>query len=121
MIKKQIFGFVLRWLTATFGMWLCITWFGQISNVGVSQLAGFGLFALAGLIFSVLNSIVKPFVKLMALPLAIITLGISTIVINTAMVALTIYFLPGVEMEFWGLVFTSAIMSVLNGLISLFI
>lgn len=121
MIKQQIFGFILRWATASLGMWLCITWFGRMNTTEVSQFTGTSLFILAGLIFSVINSVVKPFIKLMALPLAIVTLGISTIVINTAMVALTIYLLPGVEMGIWGMVATSAIMSTLNGLISVII
>lgn len=121
MIKQQLFGFILRWLVASIGMWLCITQFGSISEVAMSQFTGVSLFILAGFIFSVINSIVKPIVKVMALPLAIVTMGISTIIINTAMVALTLYLLPGVEMDIWGMVFTSAIMSALNGLISIFI
>lgn len=79
------------------------------------------LFALAGLIFSLVNSIVKPIVKLLALPLAIVTMGISTIIINTAMVVLTIYLLPGVEMEFWGAFISSAVMSVINAVLNLII
>ncbi len=79
------------------------------------------LYAAAGLIFSLVNSIVKPLVKIIALPLAILTMGISTIIINTAMVILTIHLLPGVAMDFWGAFVTSAVMSVINAVLNLII
>lgn len=122
MIKKQIFTFLLRWAASSFGMYLCITWLGTISPDSAETFSEpWMLFALAGLIFSLVNSIVKPIVKLLALPLAIATMGISTIIINTAMVVLTIYLLPGVEMEFWGAFISSAVMSVINAVLNLII
>lgn len=122
MIKKQIFTFLLRWLASSFGMYLCITWFGTISPDSAETFAEpWMLFVVAGLIFSLVNSIVKPLVKLFALPLAILTLGVSTIIINTAMVILTIYLLPGVEMEFWPAMLSSAILSVINAALNILI
>ncbi len=122
MIKKQIFTFLLRWLASSFGMYLCITWLGTISPDSAETFSEpWMLFAVAGLIFSLVNSIVKPIVKLLALPLAIVTMGISTIIINTAMVVLTIYLLPGVEMDFWGAFISSAVMSVMNAVLNLII
>lgn len=122
MIKKQIFTFLLRWLVSSFGMYLCITWLGTISPDSAETFSEpWMLFAVAGLIFSLVNSIVKPIVKLLALPLAIVTMGISTIIINTAMVVLTIYLLPGVEMDFWGAFISSAVMSVINAVLNLII
>lgn len=59
--------------------------------------------------------------KIFALPLAILTMGISTIIINTAMVVLTIYLLPGVEMDIWGAVISSIVLSVINSVLNLFI
>ena len=42
----------------------------------------------------IINSIAKPLLKVFALPLAILTLGLSTLILNIAMVWLTIYLLP---------------------------
>ncbi|MHA7305576.1 phage holin family protein [Arthrobacter sp. TMN-49] len=42
-----------------------------------------------GLIFGVVNALVKPIVKLLSLPVTILTLGLFTIVINAAMLWLT--------------------------------
>lgn len=122
MIKKQILTFFLRWLVSSLGMYVCITWLGTVNPESKEVFSeAWLLFVVAGLIFSLANSIVKPIVKILALPLAIITMGISTIIINTAMVILTIHLLPGVEMSFWGAVISSAIMSVINAVLNLII
>lgn len=122
MIKKQLLTFFLRWLASSLGMYLCITWLGTISPDSAETFAEpWMLFAAAGLIFSLVNSIVKPLIKMLALPLAILTMGISTIIINTAMVVLTIYLLPGVEMDFWGALISSSVMSVINAVLNLII
>lgn len=122
MIKKQIAIFILRWVASSLGMYLCITWLGTVSpNTSASFEQPWMLYALAGLIFSLVNSIVKPLVKLLALPLAILTMGISTIIINTAMVVLTIYLLPGVEMDIWGAVISSIVLSVINSVLNAFL
>lgn len=117
MIKKQILGFILRWAGSSVGMWLCITWFGTV-NPAETFSAPWVLYLVAGLVFSLVNAIIKPLVQVLALPLAIFTLGLSTIIINVAMVALVVYLLPGVEMGLLGFVFSSIIMSILNGLVN---
>lgn len=122
MIKRQIIIFLLRWVAMSFGMYLCITWLGTISPESEATFSeSWILFAVAGLIFSLINSVVKPLIKIFALPLAVLTMGISTIIINTAMVILTIHLLPGVEMDFWGAFITSVIMSSMNGVLNIFI
>ncbi len=44
---------------------------------------------LVALIFGVVNAIIKPIVKLLSLPALILSLGLFTLVINAAMLALT--------------------------------
>ncbi len=103
-------------------MFLCISWLGTINPESKEVFSEtWILFLVAGLIFSLVNSIVKPLIKIFALPLAILTMGISTIIINTAMVILTIHLLPGVEMGFWGALISSAVMSVINAVLNLII
>ena len=113
MIKNQILVFLLRWIVSSAGMWLCMRWFGHIHTADV-----FWLFIAAGLIFSLVNSIVKPLLTMLALPLIILSMGIFTIILNIAMVGLTIALLPGVDMGFGGAVLTTIIMSALNGLVN---
>jgi putative membrane protein len=47
-----------------------------------------GLLVVA-IIFGLINALIKPIVKLLSLPITLITLGLFTLVINAAMLALT--------------------------------
>lgn len=114
MIKRQICVFIFRALVSMFGLWLCITWFGSAADR-----SDIVLFALAGLIFSLLNSFVKPLAKMLTLPIAIFTMGISTIILNMFMIWLTIFLLPGVDMDLWGVFWSTIILSIINGLANL--
>ena len=113
MIKHQITAFILSWALSTLGMWISITLFGTIFGYYNAL-----LFVAAGFIFSVVNAIIRPLATLFALPLIIVTLGLFTIIINAAMVALTIWIIPEVTMDFWGAVCSSIIMSIANGLVN---
>lgn len=118
MIKQQFLVFILRWIVSSFGMYLCISWFGTVTSTAAFS-APWVLYLVAGLVFSFANSFIKPFFKIMALPFAILTLGVSTAIINAFMVIVTIYLLPGVEMSFWGALLSSAILSGANTIINL--
>ena len=115
MIKNQILVFLFRWLVSSAGMWLVINCFGSVdTNVH----GGFWLYVVAGLVFSLVNSIVRPITTLFSLPLIILSMGIFTLVINIAMMALTIWILPGVHIDFWGAVAGTLTISVVNGLVN---
>ena len=113
MVKQQLIVFLLRWLASTLGMWLCIDLFGEVNRE-----TNLLFYIIAGLIFSLVNSIVKPLAKTFALPLIILTSGVAMILVNIAMVALTIWLLPGVEMDFWQAAFSSLILSLINWLVN---
>jgi putative membrane protein len=118
MIKNQFLVFLFRWLVSSCGMWLVINLFGTIdSNVS----GGIWLYVVAGLVFSLVNSIVRPLTTLLSLPLIILSMGIFTLIINIAMMALTIWLLPGVHITFWGAFAGTITMSLLNGLINLLV
>ena len=116
MIKRQILGFLIRWILSSVGMWICITLFGTI--IGEYD---FLHYLIAGLVFSLINTVVRPLATMFTLPLIIFTMGLFTIIINTAMVALTIYLLPNVEMDFLGAVLSSLVMSVVNGVVNFWV
>ena len=115
MIKNQILVFLFRWLVSSTGMWFVINWFGSIEpNVK----GGFWLYVVAGLTFSLVNSIVRPLTTILSLPLIIFSMGIFVLIINIAMMALTIWLLPGVHIDFWGATWGTLLMSVINGLVN---
>lgn len=111
-MKQQIIVFCLRWLVSSTGMWLCLNLFGHIAP----EINTPWLYLAAGLIFSFVNSIVKPLVLTFSLPLIILSMGLFTIFINVAMISLTISLLPHIEMSFWGAVLSTFIMSAINSL-----
>lgn len=117
MIKQQILIFLFRWLVSSAGMWLCLNWFASIDRVVYSS----WLFVVAGLLFSLLNATVKPIATIISLPLIILTLGFFSILVNTAMVSLTFWMLPGVTVTFGGALLSSLVMSIINGLVNFFV
>ncbi len=114
MIKQQILVFLLRWLVSSAAMWLCLNLFAEITP----EANNFWLYATAGLVLSLVNSIVKPLAKTFALPLIILSMGIFTLLINIAMVALTIWILPNVKIDFWGAVASTILISLINSLVN---
>lgn len=82
--------FLLRVVINGVAIWLA-TWFLSGLQIvgGSTTLEKVGVFALIALVFGVVNAIVKPLVKLIALPLYILTLGLFTLVVNALMLMLT--------------------------------
>ena len=116
MIKRQLLGFLAHWILSSFGMWICITLFGKIYGG-----SNFWIFVLAGFIFSVANSLIRPLMTLMALPLIVFTMGLFTLIINIAIVGLTIWLTPNVTMDFTGAILSSLVMSLVNGVVNFWI
>ena len=119
MIKKQMATFLFRWLISSVMMYVCINVFGGFKEGSEAMQNSFWLYALAGLIFSMVNSIVKPIATILALPAIFLTLGLFTLVVNAAMVGLTILILPDVTMSFWGAVGSCLVISLMNYLVNL--
>lgn len=77
-------------------------------------------FGFVGLVFSLVNALIRPIVKLLSLPLTILTLGLFTIVINAGMLLLTsglTSFTPvrlAVDSFFWTAILGSLIVSVVS-------
>lgn len=73
MLQKFIIGIILNG-GALYG----VTYFlPQIQYTG-----GLTFFALGGLVMGILNSVVKPILKLLTLPIHILTIGLSLMVLN---------------------------------------
>ena len=62
MIKKQIKFFILRWIVSSFLMWICVKLFGRVDR----EVDTFGVFVTAGLVLSVVQTIVKPILTIFA-------------------------------------------------------
>ena len=120
MKKKKSNGrpksFLFRWLVASVAMFVCLSVFGHF---GEGAEHTWLYYVMAGLVFSLVNSLIKPLATLLSLPILVITFGAFTIVINALMMALTIKILPGVEMDFWGVIGSCLIVAIVNWLANL--
>lgn len=117
--KKQSRGFIVRWLIASVAMFVCLNVFGQFDEGSWSLEHAWWFYLVAGFVFSLVNTLIKPLVTLLSLPLLLVTLGAFTIVINALMMALTIKILPGVSMDFWGVIGSCVLVAVVNWLANL--
>lgn len=109
--------FILRWLLNSIGLWLSVSLFGTgygDINMGAST---FG-FLFAGLIFSIVNSILKPIFVVLSLPAIFLTLGIFMLVVNGLLVYISLGLTPGIEMTFLRSILAGIVLSLINYIVS---
>lgn len=84
------------------------------------RLSGFGTALIAALVLGLVNTLIKPLLIILTLPLNILTLGLFTFVINALLILLTSTLVPGfaVSSFFWALIF-SLVLSVINSLLGM--
>lgn len=116
-MKQQFFVFLIRWALSALGLWIAVRLLGSgYENVDVT--AGFWGFALAGLIFSIANSLFKPLLVIVSLPAILLTLGLFTIVVNGILVYFSLMVAPGISMSFGNSIITGIILSLINYIVS---
>jgi len=77
---------------------------------------------LAGFILAILNTIIRPLLKLVSAPLIILTLGLFTIVINMATLWLLTQFIPEITINgLWAYFWATIIISLTNWIVGFFI
>lgn len=74
----------VRWIVNTIAIMIAIKYVPGIVYAG----EWWGIL-LVGLIFGLINTFIRPFIKLFALPLLILSLGLFTFIINALMLSLT--------------------------------
>lgn len=83
-------GFLVRLLGTALGLWLATV---LVSGIALEDPGSTGerilAFAVIALVFTLVNAIVRPIVKLITLPLYILTLGLFFLVVNALMLMLT--------------------------------
>lgn len=116
-MKQQFLVFLLRWGFNALGLWIAIRLLGTGYDDRVVT-AGFWGFLLAGLIFSVVNSIFKPIAVVLSLPMILLTLGLFVIIVNGVMVYITALLAPGIWLSFGNSILAGIILSLVNYIVS---
>jgi putative membrane protein len=116
-MKTQFLVFLLRWALNALGLWAAVRLLGTgYDNVDVT--AGFWGFLLAGLIFSLINSLFKPLLVIVSLPAILLTLGLFTIIVNGVIVYISIALAPGIAMSFGNSIIAGIILSLVNYIVN---
>lgn len=109
----------LNWLILTFSIAVASYFLPFIYISGDTIWDKFKLSFLAGLLLGLLNLLVKPVVKILSLPINILTLGIFNIIINAGMLWIVDSIIKGLEIEgFWGYVWSSIVISIISIVVS---
>ena len=108
---------MVRWLLNSLGLWVAVRLLGS-SPSSIEPISMLAVFLVAGLIFSVVNSILKPVVVILSLPAILLTLGLFTLVVNGLMVYISLSLAPGLEMSFANSILAGIILSLVNYIVS---
>ena len=82
---------------------------------------GFSTAIVFAIVLGILNLIVSPILKILGLPLTILTLGLFSLVINALLILIADYFIDGMTIDgfWWAFIFSialSLITSLVNGI-----
>jgi putative membrane protein len=114
---NKLIIFILRWLANSLGLWVAVQLLGSgYSDIDIN--VGTAGFLTAGLIFSIINAVLKPLFIILSLPAIMITLGLFMLVVNGIMVYISLKLAPGISMSFWNSILAGMILSLVNYIVS---
>jgi putative membrane protein len=92
---------VLRWVLKLLVLAVVI---GVVAEVvpGIEVHGGFGALLWISVLFSLVNAIAGPVIKLLSLPLIVLTLGLFLLVVNAALLAITAGLSSHLDIEGFG-------------------
>ena len=124
--KNEEMDFIARLLATMAGLWVTIHVVSSISIESSSSSQTVIILAGVALVFTAVNSIIKPVVTTLAFPLYLLTFGLFALVTNSLLFALTGWLstslgFPMTTGGFWsclaGAVITSVVSSIVSGIL----
>ncbi len=108
-MRGELREFVKRWIISTVAVLVAATILPGISYDRWTDVV------LAALLLGVLNSVLRPLLMLLSLPLLVLSLGLFTLVINAGLLYLVHLILPGFRVrDFWSAFFGALIISLVT-------
>ncbi|MBE0663264.1 MAG: phage holin family protein [Bacteroidales bacterium] len=84
------------------------------------HIADFSTAIILAVVLALLNSILKPILIILTIPITIFTFGLFLLVINAAMILLAEYFISGFSVEnFWWALLFSIILSIISSILGI--
>lgn len=124
--KNEEMEFIARLLATMAGLWVTIHVVSSISIESSSASETIIILAVVALVFTAVNSIIKPIVKTLTFPLYLLTFGLFALVTNSLLFSLTGWLstslgFPMTTGGFWsclaGAVITSVVSSIVSGIL----
>jgi putative membrane protein len=120
-------SFLLRAALTGFALWVVTLIVPGISFVGGdSTLQRVGIIFVVGIVFGLVNAIIKPIVQFISIPLYILTLGLIHIVINALMLWITSWITENtthwglfIDDFWWTAIWAAIVLSIVSWLLSL--
>jgi len=110
---------ILRWVLITFAITITSYMLPFIEISGETVLKKAGIAFLAGFILGLVNILIRPVIKLLAIPINILTLGLFNLIINAGMLWIVDYFVDNFRIfGFWGYFWSSILISIITVLLS---
>lgn len=108
-MSNPLVSVLLRWAINTLALWVASYLFSGISFKDA------GALWVSGLLLGFANAIIKPVLVILTLPLSVVTLGFFILIINTLMLLLVAWLVPGfVITGFWTGFFIALFISVFS-------
>ncbi len=99
----------VAWAINAAALWVADALFGGV------EIKGWAAYLIGSAVLGIANTLIKPVVALLTLPLIIVTLGLFLLVINIAMVALAEWAAPNFSVDgFWAYVGTVVVVWLVN-------
>lgn len=103
---------IVAWAVNVAALWVADALFSDVDSTG------WGALIIAGLVFGIVNTFVKPLLVLLSLPIVIITLGLFLLFVNMAVLALTDWLVSGFNIEgFWTFVGATIVVWIVNAVL----
>ncbi|KAA0020160.1 phage holin family protein [Antrihabitans cavernicola] len=119
---------VVRLVINAIAIWLAAHWIVGIDIISSGRGTGWDIVVLLAVaaVFTLVNTLVKPLVKLLSLPLVILTLGLFLLVINALMLKLTAAITEttqyGLRVDgFWAATWGAILITIVNWVLGIFV
>lgn len=120
-----MFSIIVRLIVNGLALWVATEIVDGVSITSDSTSNQVVTLLIVALIFGVVNAVIKPIVKLLSLPLLILTLGLFTLIVNALMFWLTSWIADVIDVPFhvdgffWEAVLGALVVSVVSWLLNL--
>ena len=106
--------FLLRWFVSSLGLWVAAGIIGE----SIDYQSRLRVIVISGLILAIINTLIRPVVVILSLPIILFSLGLFVIVINGFMVVLASKLYSPLQIEsFWAAMLAGMIIGLVNYLV----